>query len=75
MMASFKKASTSILLVLFGFLLVPKEAYAYIDPATGSYITQIILAVVIGGLFVIKQYLVRIKEFIRNLSSRGKKLE
>jgi len=75
MMASLKKALTSILLVLLGFLLVPKEAYAYIDPATGSYITQIILAVVIGGLFVIKQYLVRIKEFIRNLSSRGKKLE
>jgi hypothetical protein len=63
------------LLVFLCLLLYPQEAYAYIDPATGSYITQIIIAALIGGLFVIKQYFARIREFIRSLASRKKKSE
>ena len=63
------------LLVFLCLLLYPREAYAYIDPATGSYITQIIIAALIGGLFVIKQYFAKIREFIRSLASRKKKSE
>jgi len=61
--------------VFLCLFLLPHEAHAYIDPATGSYITQIIIAVVVGGLFVAKQYFAKIKDFIRNLSSRGEKLD
>ncbi len=63
------------LLVFLCLLLYPRAAYAYIDPATGSYITQIVIAALIGGLFVIKQYFARIREFIRSLASREKKSE
>jgi len=55
--------------VLFSFLLYllfPRQAYAYLDPATGSYITQIVIAAVIGGLFAIKQYSYKIKTFFKN---------
>lgn len=61
------------LLLFLCFLLLPeKEAHAYIDPATGSYVAQIVIAVLIGGLFVIKQYLARITAFIRSIFSKGK---
>lgn len=72
-MKHLKKISGFVAFVLLCLLLLPKEAHAYIDPATGSYITQIIIAALVGGLFVIKQYYARIKAFIDSLSSKKKK--
>ena len=69
------KTARLALLVFLCLLLLPREAHAYIDPATGSYVVQIVIAVVVGGLFVAKQYFAKIKDFIRNLSSKGKKLD
>jgi hypothetical protein len=63
---------TSILLILF-YLFVfifsgafVKNANAYLDPGTGSYIFQIFIAVVVGGIFLIKLYLNRIISFFKN---------
>jgi len=39
------------LIVLFASI---QNAYAYLDPGTGSYIFQVIIAVALGGLFVLK---------------------
>lgn len=57
-----------ILVVLF--FVFPKNAYAYLDPGTGSYVLQIILAFVIGGLCSLKLYWKRIKVYFRRKFSK-----
>lgn len=42
------------LLIILVALLFPKPAHAYLDPGTGSYIFQILIASVIGGTVVFK---------------------
>lgn len=39
------------------------NAYAYLDFGTGSYVIQILAASAIGFIFVIRNYLSRIKTF------------
>jgi hypothetical protein len=46
-----------------------QNAYAYLDPGTGSYIFQVLVATFIGGLFTIKMYWKKIKNFFGNLFS------
>lgn len=53
-------------------LLLEAEAYAYIDPGTGSYILQILLAVVVGALFAIKQWWINIKGYFKKLFASDK---
>jgi hypothetical protein len=57
---------------LLFLLALPADAYAYLDPATGSYITQIIIASIIGGLFLIKQYFFAITAIFKNLFAKTK---
>lgn len=47
-------------------------AYAYLDPGTGSYIFQLLIAGAVGLAFVIKIFWGRIKGFFGNLFSRDK---
>ena len=49
---------------------IPAPLYAYLDPGTGSYILQIILAAVLGGLFALKLFWHRIKLFLMRIFSR-----
>ncbi len=53
----------AILCVLF--LLNARPAHAYLDPGTGSYATQIILASLVGVLFSIKLIFRGIVDFFR----------
>lgn len=50
-----------------------KVNYAYLDPGTGSYIFQIIIATVIGGFFAIKLFWQKIISFFKKLFSINKK--
>jgi predicted Kef-type K+ transport protein len=63
--------STSLVVLFFtiGLLLslLETRAYAYIDPGTGSYLFQIMVASLIGAGFAIKTYWSRIKKFVKNL--------
>ena len=59
------------IMLLFHFVF-PRNAYAYLDPATGNYILQIVLAVLVGGLFAVKHYYGKIGDFFANLFSKGK---
>jgi len=47
--------------------IIPQNAFAYIDPGTGSYIIQIIIAALVGGLFAIKMFWIKIKTFITSM--------
>jgi len=57
------------LIVTLNFALA-QNAYAYLDPGTGSYIFQVLIATVIGALFTIKMYWQKIKDSIVNLFSK-----
>jgi hypothetical protein len=47
-----------------------QKAFAYLDPGTGSYVYQVLLAAFIGGLFTIKIFWQKIKNFFGNLFSK-----
>ncbi len=48
-------------------LLFPLFAYGYIDPGTGSYVFQIIIAAFVAVSFAVKVYWHKIKKFIGRL--------
>jgi hypothetical protein len=52
-------------------LLAPRDAHAYLDPGTGSYVLQMIIAGVLGAAFAIKMSWFRIRRFFTGLFSRN----
>jgi len=51
---------------LFLYLfVVPKFAFAYLDPGTGSYIFQIFAATVLGSTFFIKDIVKKVKQILK----------
>jgi len=51
--------------------LIPTDAYAYIDPGTGSYVVQAIVAAVAGGAMAMRMYWDRVKAFLRGEASEN----
>ena len=62
------------LLLVAGCLVVmtTTSAEAYVDPGTGSYLIQIVAAVVLTTLFMIKTFWKSIKKSVARLFVRGK---
>lgn len=54
------------------FLLLPSDAYAYFDPGTGSFVLQMLVASLIGGLYAIKLYFAKLKKFFGDFFSRNR---
>jgi hypothetical protein len=54
-------------LFLLGF---PSFAHAYLDPGTGSYVFQLLIAGLVGLLFALKVYWGKIKSFIAGVFSQ-----
>jgi hypothetical protein len=46
-------------------LLIPREASAYLDPGTGSYMLQLALAGLFASMVTLKLYWQRIKDWFR----------
>lgn len=44
---------------------------AYLDPGSGSFILQILIAAFVGGAFVIKAYWRKITSFVARIFKRG----
>ena len=65
------KKATIITVTLIFVLCFP--AYAYLDPGTGSYFIQIIIATLLGAMYAIKHYWYKIKLFCIDLLSKFKK--
>jgi len=58
-------------LLLVGSLLSPIEGpNAYLDPGSGSLILQVLLAVFLGGLFILRSYWNKIKDGVRQIFTR-----
>jgi hypothetical protein len=63
--------SSCILLAVLASLVLVREAHAYLDPGTGSYILQILIAGLFGALFMLKVFWGRIVGFLGKGSSKS----
>ena len=46
------------------------DAYAYLDPGTGSYVLQLLLAGLLGAAFALKLFWGRLHAYVKNLFSK-----
>jgi len=53
---------------------ISQNASAYLDPGTGSYIFQVLIAAIIGGLFTIRMFWKKIKNFFNTHFSKKQRL-
>lgn len=62
------------LILLIGFLFVAvRPAHAYLDPGTGSYITQLLIGGALGGGYLVKLYWKKIVAIFHKLQAKFKK--
>lgn len=66
------KKKQILLLILIIVILIPKAAFAYLDPGTGSYVLQVVIALFIGAIYSVKIYWTKIKTFIKRTFSKEK---
>jgi hypothetical protein len=69
---SLKRLLTICFFLMFFRFVFPSFAYAYLDPGSGSYIFQLILAGIVGLAFLIKVYWNKVKAFFVGLFSRDR---
>ena len=60
-----------ILLLTLLLLALPSTADAYLDPGTGSYVEQLLIGGLLGGLFALGVFWRRVVAFIKRLFKRG----
>jgi membrane protein CcdC involved in cytochrome C biogenesis len=54
-----------IVLLAFAVIIMAYPASAYLDPGVGSVIWQILLALILGVVFTIKLYWMKIKKMLK----------
>ena len=64
------KISVISLIIFIGF---SNNAFAYLDPGTGSAILSAIVALIASGLAIINSYWTKIKNLYKRLFSKEKK--
>lgn len=52
-----------------------QSAYAYLDPGTGSYILQMIIAAGLGSLLTLKIFGAKIKRSFKRLFGKGNEID
>ncbi|MEX1068608.1 MAG: hypothetical protein WED08_02255 [Patescibacteria group bacterium] len=72
-MLYFSAVVLKIAFLTLGFLSLARNAHAYLDPGTGSYFVQILLAGIAGGGYLIVSSWGKIKSGITSLLKKGKK--
>ena len=65
------KTAVSLFVVLI-FLLFPRQAHAYLDLGTGSFIFQMLIATSLAALFFLKSYVRKVVKFFTGLFNRKK---
>ena len=65
----------NLLLTLGLCLMIVPTASAYLDPGTGSYIVQILVAGALGGIYAIKMYWMRVVNFFKGSSASDESSE
>ncbi|MFC1504869.1 hypothetical protein ACFL6D_05585 [Spirochaetota bacterium] len=73
MIRTFNKVKKYLFITLILFVLFPKNAYGYLDPGTGTYILQIVIACALGGAFAIKIFWKKIISMFKSMPFVKKK--
>lgn len=60
-----------VVLIALLALFAPLPASAYLDPGSGSYFVQVVIATVLGSLLAIKLFFKNIKGYVSKLFRRG----
>ena len=60
-----KSIISSILFFFPLFVFIPEKLFAYLDPGTGSFIFQILIASALTGIYILKSYWKKIKNFFK----------
>jgi hypothetical protein len=68
-----KKSFFMLILSLVCFMTFSKNSYAYLDPGTGSYLVQILIASFFGAAFTLKIYWRNVKAWFASLGKNKKK--
>lgn len=72
----FKKGTLTVLaLGLVLSLVVPPRAHAYLDPGTGSFVLQALIAGLLGALLALKLYWKQVKKAVRTFLMERKDSE
>ncbi len=71
MLLRFRKLNLFAVLFLYFYLVFPRDAHAYLDPGTGSYFLQLLLAGLLGTTFMIKTFWAKLKVSFINLFSKN----
>ncbi len=74
-MACLPRFAVPLAVVAAATLVFPPDAHAYLDPGTGSYVLQLVLASVLGGMFAIKLFWKNINGFFSNVFHRQREKE
>ncbi|HEY4502563.1 MAG TPA: hypothetical protein VJH21_01895 [Candidatus Paceibacterota bacterium] len=61
-----------IYFILFYVIALPKSAFAYLDPGTGSLLFQFFLATFVGASFAVKMYWQKIRLFVAHIFAKKK---
>ena len=66
-----KYLTNTLIIIVLSSLFFPRRAYAYLDPGSASFIIQIILAIIAGGIFGVRLFWKNIKSFFKNVFSKN----
>lgn len=66
-----KCVTNAFILVVLLLFVSARHAHAYIDPGTGSYVIQLIIAALAGAAFAVKVYWGKIRTLFSKPSSKG----
>ena len=61
----------TFMIIMGLFLILTENAYAYIDPGTGSYLFQMLMAGLLGSLFALKMAWRNIKTYLSQYFSKS----
>ena len=73
MMAPVRRSASIVFMVCCFVMFLSDHVYAYIDPASGSYIFQMLVASLLGALYAGKVYWQSIKSFATRLFTKKPK--
>jgi hypothetical protein len=65
------RPARTLLLLALPLLVLPSIAHAYLDPGTGSYVVQLLIGTVMGGLFAVGMFRRRVVASVKRLFKRG----
>ena len=64
------RSARTLLLLVLPLLLLPSVAQAYLDPGTGSYVVQLLIGTLLGGLFALGVFWRRVVASFKRLFKR-----